>query len=203
MPYLGEPFDATYFEGDGSRPDGYPEYGVWAERHAFAVAWADDIETHTGLVTGKDILDVGCAYGFLTAELEARGATVVGIDLSSYCIAEANSRFPALTFVEDDFITNPFSNNQFDLTVGLGVLECMDTDPLMQTFLNQVNRVTKPTGIYYFLIDFDNNPPFYYQNKSTAEWLLAMEAGLPGPYDFDVENVGHLPLYYATRVVVT
>lgn len=203
MPYLGEPYDSSYFEGGGLRPEGYPDYGAWSIRHSFAVAWADDIETHTGLVSGKDILDVGCAYGFLTNELEARGANVIGIDLSSFGISEANSRFPALTFVEGDFITNGFSNNQFDLTVSLGALECMDTDPLMQTFLNQVNRVTKPTGIYYFLIDYDENPPFHYQNKTAAEWFAAMQAGLPGPYTFDVQDVGNLPLYYATRVVVT
>lgn len=201
MAYFGEPYDATYFEG--VRPEGYPGYGEWFVRHNFAVAWADDIEAKTGLVSGKDVLEVGCAYGFLVAELEARGANVIGIDLSNYAISEANSRFPALTFVEDDFITNPFSNNQFHLTVSIGALECMNDDPLMQTFLNQVNRITRPTGIFYFLIDFDNNPPFYYQNKSPAEWLAAMQAGLPGPYTFDVEDVGHLSVFYKTRVVVT
>lgn len=203
MPYLGEPYDVSYFEGEGSRPEGYPNYPDLLSRHDLAVVWADDIELHTGSVSGKRILDVGCAYGFLTEELSIRGADVTGIDLSSYCISEAISRFPALDLVEEDFITNSFSNNEFDLTAGLGVLECMDTDLLMQVFLNQVNRVTKPTGIFYFLFDYDNNPPFYYQNKTTAEWLAAMQAGLPGPYTFDVEDVGHLSVYYATRVVVT
>lgn len=203
MPYFGEPFDVTYYEGAGARDDGYRDYPDLIFRHNLAVAWADDIEATTGLVSGKDVLDIGCAYGFLTDELEARGANVIGVDLSAFAIGEANSRFPALTFVQEDFLANSFSNNQFHLSVAIGSLECMSIDLEIQTFLNEVNRVVRPTGIFYFLIDWDETPPQYYNNRTPAEWLAAMQAGLPGPYTFDVQDVGHLPLFYRTRVVVT
>jgi SAM-dependent methyltransferase len=200
--YYGVPFNSDYYEGPGTRRDGYDEYGAWMVRHSFATAWADDIEAQYGLVSGDDVLVVGCAYGFLVDELASRGANVIGIDISSYAIGEANSRFPTRTFVEEDFLSNSFSNNQFHLTVCIGSLECMSTEDQMQTFLNQVNRVTRPTGVYYFLIDYDNYAP-YYQNKTATEWLAAFQAGLPGPYTFDVQDIRDLSIFYTTRVVVT
>jgi SAM-dependent methyltransferase len=205
MPYLGEPYDQSYFEGDNTRREGYPHYGEWFVRHDFAVVWADDIEAETGLVVGKDVLVVGCAYGFLVAELEARGANVIGIDISAYAIAEANSRFPGLTFVEGDFLSSPFSNNQFDMSVSMGVLGCMNTDVEIGNFLSETRRVVKNANkLYYFLEDYSTSSHgTIYQNRTPAEWLLAMEAGLPGPFSFDVQDVGHLPVYYRTRVVVS
>jgi SAM-dependent methyltransferase len=204
MPYLGEPFDQSYFEGFGSRHEGYWNFPDNFVRHNFAVVWADDIEAETGLVTGKDILVVGCAYGFLVAELDSRGANAIGIDISGWAISQANLRFPGSTFVQEDFIINSFSNNQFNMSVNLGVLECMSTDPEIGTFLSQTRRVVDNSRSYYFLLDYSTSQQgTVYQNRTAAEWLAAMEAGLPGPFAFDVQDVGHLPVYYRTRVVVS
>lgn len=200
MPYLGEPYDASYYVGsDGA---GYTDFAKINPQ--FWINIADDIETATGLVSGKRVLDIGCAYGHLTNELALRGADVSGIDISTFAIAEANSRFPTRDFVEDDFLlSSAFSGNTFDLTVSCGALECMENDSDIGSFFSRVRFLTKSNGIYYFLVDYKNSPPIYYNNRTAAEWLTAMEAGLPGPFTFDVEDVGHLPIRFATRVVVT
>ena len=203
MPYLGEPYDMTYFEGAGSRREGYPHYADWYASHNFAVTWADDIEAHTGLVAGKDVLVVGCAHGFLVAELDARGANVIGIDISAYAIAEANASFPGLAFVQGDFLTS-FGANQFDMSVNIGVLECMNNNAEIGAFLSRTRLVVNNSRSYYFLIDYSTSAtPTIYQNRTAAEWLAAMQVGLPGPFTFDVQDVGHLPVFYATRVVVS
>jgi SAM-dependent methyltransferase len=200
MAYLGEPYDASYYVGN--HDGGYTDFATINPQWWINIA--DDIEANTGLVSGKRVLEVGCAYGFLTNLLAQRGADVSGIDISAFAIGEANSRFPTLDFVEDDFLSSgAFSNNTFDLIVSCGAFECMSTDPEIGGFLSRMRAWLKSSGIYYFLIDYKNSPPIYYQNKTAAEWLIAMEVGLPGPFDFDVEDVGHLPVMYATRVVVT
>jgi 2-polyprenyl-3-methyl-5-hydroxy-6-metoxy-1,4-benzoquinol methylase len=200
MPYLEEPYDASYYVGN--HDGGYTDFATINPQWWINIA--DDIEANTGLVSGKRVLEVGCAYGFLTDLLAQRGADVSGIDISAFAIGEANSRFPTLDFIEDDFLSSgAFSNNTFDLIVSCGAIECMSNDSEMSSFLSRARAWLKPNGTYYFLIDYNTGPVVYYQNKTVSEWLTAMAAGLPGPFDFDVEDVGHLSVMYATRVVVT
>jgi trans-aconitate methyltransferase len=47
---------------------------------------------------GESILDLGCGTGDLTAELAARGAVAVGIDLSPEMIETARKKYPHLRF---------------------------------------------------------------------------------------------------------
>lgn len=200
MPYLEEPYDAAYYVGN--HDGGYTDFATINPQWWINIA--DDIEANTGLVSGKRVLEIGCAYGFLTNELNSRGADVSGIDISAFAIAEANSRFPTLDFVEGDFLTSGvFPNNTFDLTISCGALECMSNDQEIGQFLSRVRSWTRSAGTYYFLVDYNTGPVAYYQNRTAAEWLLAMEAGLPGPFTFDVQDVGGMSLMYATRVVVT
>ena len=207
MTYIGEPYDETYYHTfSKTRREGYHDYSRWLDFAGGQNLWeniADDIEAMTGLVSGKRILDVGCAYGYLTDILTARGANVSGIDISAWAISQAQSLFPALDFVQGDLLTSGFGNNTFHLTVVCGTLECMNNDAEIGSFLSEIKRVTKPTGIMYFLIDYCRGPAPIYQNKTYEEWLTDLQAGISGPYDFDVQDVGHLPLYYATRAVVT
>jgi SAM-dependent methyltransferase len=206
VPYIGEPYDQDYFHTFSKiRPEGYHDYSRFldfAGGQNLFVNIADDIEAQTGLVSGKRVLDVGCAYGYLTDELANRGADVTGIDISGYAMAEAQSLFPALDFVQADFLLSSLPKNEFDLTVVCGVIECMNNDAEIDAFIQEIGRVTHPTGIMYGLISYDDSDPIY-QNKTAAEWEAVLNAGLPGPYDFDVQDVGHLPLFYATRMVVT
>lgn len=203
MPYIGEPYDQDYFHTFSRiRPEGYNDYPDGGGIQLFTNI-SDDIETMIGPVNGKNVLDVGCAYGYLMDVLADRGANVIGIDLSAWAISQAQVLFPSLTFNQNDFLTSPYSNNQFNLTVICGTLECMNNDIEIGLFLNEIRRVTKPNGIMYFLIEFKHGPDPIYQNRTAAEWLITLEAGMPGPFNFDVQDVGHLPLYYGTRIVVT
>lgn len=207
MPYIGEPYNESYFHTFSFplRPEGYHDYSRFLDFAQGQNLWeniADDIEVTTDLVSGKRVLDVGCAYGYLTDILKTRGVNVSGIDISTWAIGQAQTLFPSLDFTEGDFLSSGFSNNTFDLAVTCGTIECMNTDAEIGNFLSEMRRVTKPNGIMYALIDYNRSDPIY-QNKTAAEWLTAMEAGLPGPFTFDVQDIGHLPLYYATRVVVT
>ncbi len=207
MPYIGDPYDYDYFHTFSKiRPEGYHDYSRFLDFAQGQNLWvniADDIEATTGLVSGKRVLDIGCAYGYLTDILTARGADVSGIDISAWAISQAQSLFPTLDFIDEDLLNTGFSNNTFNLSVVCGTLECMNNDAEIGNFLSRLRGIMKSSGIWYFLIDYNHGPAPIYQNKTAEEWLVALDAGIPGPFDFAVQDVGHLPLYYATRVVVT
>lgn len=54
-----------------------------------------------GDVGGLDVLDAGCGTGYLARKLQGRGATVIGVDLSSEMIEIARGRAPEIDFRVD------------------------------------------------------------------------------------------------------
>lgn len=200
MPYRGEPYDESYFEGEGSRREGYPDYAEWFVRHNFAVTWADDIEAETGLVSGKRILHVGCGYGYLTAELASRGAEITGVDMSSWAISQATSLFPTVDFQNSDIFATTFPNDTFDLIICIGLIECLENDSQVATlFTVKLKPALKTGGAMYFLLDYATKNPIYI-NRTPEEWNSAIS--IIG-FSHEVTDVGNLHFYYKTKVVVT
>jgi SAM-dependent methyltransferase len=72
-----------------------------------------------------DVLDAGMGAGRLCAELERRGWTVWGIDLSPAMVAAARARVPdrAAQLVEGSIAAIPFADESFDVVAATGVLE--------------------------------------------------------------------------------
>lgn len=71
-------------------------------------SWAG-IYDSLGDLRGKTVLDLGCGPGDQAADLAARGATVVGMDLDETLLATARSRrIPGASFVKAD-IADPKS----------------------------------------------------------------------------------------------
>jgi SAM-dependent methyltransferase len=66
---------------------------------------------------GDRVLDAGCGPGSLTAAAAARGASVVGCDLSQSMVALARSRHPDLEFRQADAENLPFPELVFDVVV--------------------------------------------------------------------------------------
>lgn len=163
MAYRGEPYDASYFFNSvaySNYEEIEPEY--W-------VNIADDIEAQLGPVTGIRTLEIGCAFGFLTNELANRGADIEAVDYSAYAIAEAQSRFPALSFIEVDAVLGlPFSVNEFRLVVTVGVTDCMTDEATLDTLLNEANRVLHPQGNAYILGSSSPVGPYFV--KTPEDW---------------------------------
>ena len=193
MPYIGEPFDENYFTG--SNPLGYTNIAFEEERHR---AWANDIEQYTGLVSGKDVLEIGCAFGYLTDELALRGATVTGFDYSDYAIAQAQALFPTRHFVVGDIMSSGFTRNSFDLIVCCRTLECFD---MTQTgaVLRELARIKRPQGSLYITVYSQHET---YHCLSQAEWQSYASPLFPGQ-TINVYPVGDQPLSADLRIVVT
>jgi ubiquinone/menaquinone biosynthesis C-methylase UbiE len=194
MPYIGEPFDASYFKG--TRPEGYTDYDD--HNPAIWVNIVDDIEDQIGLVSGIKTLDIGCAFGYLSNELASRGALVESIDISTYALNEAQTRFPSLSYTQVDTTQLlPWGNNFFRLVVATMITECMNNETEVDQLLNQANRVLHPQGSAYILgADHDRGDGYWW--KLASEW----EGKVIGGRDVVAEQVGHI-LPADVRVVIS
>ena len=107
---------------------------------------------------GKDVLDLGCAGGFMAEAIAERGARVVGIDPAADAIAAASRHSIAggLTIQYDVGVGEalPYDDNCFDAVVCVDVLEHVAD---LACVLTEVTRVLRPGG--FFLFDTINRNP--------------------------------------------
>jgi len=112
------PWDADRYEGKHSY--------VWQ----FGASLVDLLAPQPG----ERILDVGCGTGHLTAEINGRGAEVVGIDSSPDMLGQARQNYPALTFALADAITFR-SPEKFDAVFSNAVLHWVkDAEGAVRSF---------------------------------------------------------------------
>ena len=93
------------------------------------------------------VLDCGMGPGRLLLELERRGWTVAGIDLSGEMVARARLRLPqsAERLIQGTLESLPFPSESFDAAVATGVLEYVEDVPRA---LAEVSRVLRPGGLF-------------------------------------------------------
>lgn len=124
--------------------------------------------------TGKQVLDLGCAGGFMAEALTERGALVTGIDPAARAIGAARSRADKMgqsirydVGLGEDL---PYPENSFDAVVCVDVLEHVSS---LTQVLAEVARVLKPGG--QFLYDTINrNPLSRLVTITVAEDLLRL-----------------------------
>lgn len=118
-------------------------YGRFMGRYSVPLAalFADTVD----LGPGRQVLDVGCGPGALTAELVTRvgAAGVTAIDPSPPFVAAVRQRFPDLDVREGTAEGLPYADDTFDAALAALVVLFMD-DPVAG--LRQMGRVTRPGG---------------------------------------------------------
>jgi 2-polyprenyl-6-hydroxyphenyl methylase / 3-demethylubiquinone-9 3-methyltransferase len=101
--------------------------------------------------TGKDVLDLGCAGGFMAEAMARRGARVSGIDPAAGAInaARAHAAKGGLQIAYDVGVGEslPYPDRAFDAVVCVDVLEHVADLDLV---LAQVARVLRPGGLFLF-----------------------------------------------------
>ncbi|VAX23803.1 SAM-dependent methyltransferase [hydrothermal vent metagenome] len=125
---------------DGDRRHGYGGYnydGRWS------VVAERLIETYS-LKDNSKILDIGCGKGFLLHEFKKLllGATVAGIDISTYAIANAKEDVKQNLTVGSAEEPYPFDDNEFDLVISITTLHNLGL-PQLETALGEIERVGK------------------------------------------------------------
>jgi ubiquinone/menaquinone biosynthesis C-methylase UbiE len=98
-----------------------------------------------GAVRGLNVLDAGCGTGYLSRKLCDRGASVIGIDLSSKMIEIARQKNPEMDFrIDSCSELRTLDACCFDMVVSNYVLmDLRDLHGAMKSF----HRVLKPEGV--------------------------------------------------------
>jgi ubiquinone/menaquinone biosynthesis methyltransferase len=102
---------------------------------------------------GMRALDLACGTGDIAFALAARGADVVGLDITHRMLQLARAKGRAAQFVTGDMLALPFGDEAFDLvTTGYGLRNVPD----IPRAIAEMQRVLKPGGI---LLSLDFNRP--------------------------------------------
>ena len=152
--------------------------------------WSDEIRwvrTLKNLVPGRlswfdrqidwaalDVLDLGCAGGFMAEALAARGAHVTGIDPASEAIdaARAHARSEGLRIAYDVGVGEalPYCDAAFDAVVCVDVLEHVSD---LTRVLAEVERMLRPGGLFLF-DTINRNPLARLATITVAEDILRL-----------------------------
>ncbi|WP_019953408.1 bifunctional 2-polyprenyl-6-hydroxyphenol methylase/3-demethylubiquinol 3-O-methyltransferase UbiG [Yoonia vestfoldensis] len=123
---------------------------------------------------GKDVLDLGCAGGFMAEALANRGARVTGIDPAAEAIAAARQHATAegLNIAYDVGVGEalPYHAASYDAVVCVDVLEHV-TD--LQKVMFEVARVLRPGGLFLF-DTINRNPLARLATITVAEDILRL-----------------------------
>ena len=93
-----------------------------------------------GVRSGMRVLDVGAGTGALTAELVARGASVVAADPSPEFVTVLRERFPGLEVEETPAESLPWGADVFDLALAQLVVAFMSDAPAAVAEMARVAR---------------------------------------------------------------
>jgi ubiquinone/menaquinone biosynthesis C-methylase UbiE len=185
-------YGAEYFDGD--RKYGYGGYrydGRWEPV-------ARDILQHYGLIVGSNyynVLDVGCAKGFLVYDLWLTGALVesYGLDVSRYALMNCHPDVVGRLHLGSAHQLN-FPDNSFDLVLSINTLHNLPRQLALKA-LKEIMRVSK--GPAFIQVDSYDTPE---QKERFEDWVLTAEfhgypddwlqlfseAGYEGDYDWTV-----------------
>lgn len=107
------------------------------------------IASRLGSLQGKTALDIACGTGEWLAELQRRGATVSGVDISARAVEVCRKRLPGADVREAIAEELPFPSSSFDLVSCLGSLEhFLD----QHGALLEMVRVAKPGATVLILV---------------------------------------------------
>lgn len=124
--------------------------------------------------SGNQVLDLGCAGGFMAEAIAKRGAKVTGIDPAQEAIeaARAHASQTGLEICYDTGVGEalPYEAASFDTVVCVDVLEHVSD---LQQVLHEVARVLKPGGLFLF-DTINRNPIARFATITIAEDALGL-----------------------------
>lgn len=162
----------------------------------------------------QDILDFGCGYGRVAAQLAEFGYTsIVGVDFSETLIARGKQDFPHLDLRHSPSLPLPFEDATFDAVMLAAVLTCIPGDTDQRVLITELKRVLKPDGAIYvndFLLNRDKrNLDRYADGAQKYETYGTFDLPDGGVVrHFDKDHIHHLfedweELYFESTVFPT
>jgi ubiquinone/menaquinone biosynthesis methyltransferase len=161
--------------------------------------WKRRLAALARVQAGSRALDLACGTGDIAFELAARGADVVGLDVTHEMLrlarAKGDARRLSLRFVTADMMALPFADAQFDIvSTGYGIRNV----PVIEPAIAEVKRVLKPGGIFLSL-DFNRPENRLVRSVYLAYlWVTGSVVGLalhgdPDTYRYIPETIRRYP----------
>jgi ubiquinone/menaquinone biosynthesis methyltransferase len=119
--------------------------------------WKRRLAELSAVTAGSQVLDLACGTGDIAFALGARGAAVIGLDVTHRMVQLARIRGrqngASARFLTGDMMALPFADAHFDVvTTGYGIRNVPEITPAIQ----EIRRVLKPGGL---LLSLDFNRP--------------------------------------------
>jgi ubiquinone/menaquinone biosynthesis C-methylase UbiE len=114
----------------------------------------DILAKEQGSTTGAALIDIGCGVGNYHQLIAGKVQRLVGVDVSSSCLATAKERNPHVEYAHFDGQNLPFPNASFDLAFAICVFHHVPVAARAALVLD-IRRVLKPGGIF---VIFEHNP---------------------------------------------
>lgn len=113
----------------------------------------------------SSILDIGCGYGRICKQLEESGYKhIVGVDSSEILLKRASSSLIFTKLILSDALSMPLINEQFDVAISFGVINCLTKKNDFEVYALEVDRLLKPGG-YFLVNEFTRNDSEYFEKK--------------------------------------
>ncbi|MGW5717857.1 GrpB family protein [Amycolatopsis sp. NPDC003865] len=132
-----------------------------------------------GDVSGRRVLDVGCAAGHLSALLAERGADVLGVDVSAGMVSAARRKFGDVARFEVADVTRPLDlpDGSIDVVTASLVLHYVeDWGPALAEF----RRVLTPGGLLVFSVHHPGEDWRWFEKENYFELELLEDEFPPG-----------------------
>lgn len=141
-------YDAEYFQNQAydTQMKGYLNYEQDEEK--LKTAFRNRLNTIGRYTRAGNMLDIGCAVGFLVAEAQHMGWHAQGIDTSAWAIETARARF-GQHFTHADFLTHPYPPNHYDL---ITLWETLEHVPDPQAYVRKAARLLKTSGVISVIV---------------------------------------------------
>lgn len=165
-------YDSSYFDGrlQATRHNaGYGKYERWFRNDSeFWKDKASNWVNHLAL-SGKKLLEIGCAKGFLVKDLRDLGVDAWGIDVSPYAIGECEPEVAPYVSVADarNLGSLGYSRNEFDVLVTSRFMECM-SDAEINQFITDSQFISRKC--VHLITPPDRLNETYYNSRTLAQW---------------------------------
>ena len=170
-------YDISYFDGAKSsltHNAGFTRYERWRRfegTNSTGEFWKDKCANwinHLAL-SGKKVLELACAKGFIVKDLRDAGVDAIGMDASSYAISQCEEGV-APYLIQGDVRTDltQFLNKQFDVVLSFRLIECL-TDAEVTKLATDCQRIGKKQVHIITTGTHLNNQ--YYNYHTLQEWL--------------------------------
>lgn len=173
-------YDQSYFDGRLAtyrHNAGYSEYKRWFRHEGegstgeywkdMAAGWINHLA-----LSGKKVLEIGCAKGFLVKDLRDMGVDAWGLDVSQYAVDNCEPEVAPYLSVGDarTYLSN-YSNKEWDVVLSLRFLECIDEADLPD-LVDEINRISKKSvHVVDNFVDAKSGAGQYYTQHTPQEWL--------------------------------